>query len=240
MTILYELKIRKLGLIELLVIAFYIYFKNIKNFMITYLTILVPFSVILYTLQVYFVPFFWQSWLLLVIIYSTIFSEVLLIVCSIITENFILSIKTNLNNVIQVVLSRLLALIGLNLRFDSICGSGLLLMIIPGIIYWVNNGYYGLAFVLRDQRCGAAFAYSRAIVKGNWWRVFLFGFINLFVIFGSFQIFSKLFSFIPIIKSSEVLMTVLTSLLSGFISVVPLVGYILLFFNLEFQKNLQS
>ncbi|AOY79841.1 hypothetical protein BJP36_07760 [Moorena producens JHB] len=240
MTILYELKIRKFGLIELLAIGFYIYLKNIKIFITTYLTILVPFSIIIYILQVYYVPFFGQSWLLLVIIYSTIFSQVLLIVCSIITENLILSIKTNLNNVIQVVLSRLLTLIGLNLRFNSICGSGLLLMIIPGIIYWVNNGYYGLAFVLRDQRSRAAFAYSQAIVKGNWWRVFLFGFIYFFVIVIAIEIFHIILSFIPIINSSEVLMTVLTSLLSGFISVAPLVGYILLFLNLEFQKSLES
>ncbi|NEP27797.1 hypothetical protein, partial [Moorena sp. SIO3I6] len=136
--------------------------------------------------------------------------------------------------------SRLIALIGLNLSFNYIFGTGLLLMIIPGIIYWVNNGYYGLAFVLRDQRSRAAFAYSRAIVKGNWWRVFLFGFIYLFVIVIAIKIFHIIFSFIPIINSSEVLMTVITSLLAGFISVAPLVGYILLFINLDYQKSLET
>lgn len=241
MSILSELQSRKLGLIELLSMGFDVYLKNIKLFLITYLTIIAPFAIVVDVLQAYIaIPLFALLWYLSFLIYLSIFPPALLVALSLITENLVLSKETNFKNVIQLLLSRLLALIGLNIRFGVILFFRSLLLIIPGIIYGVNNGYYGLAFVLRDQRGRAAFAYSRSIVKGNWWKVFFFGFLNFFVLFGLLTIFNKLFSFIPIINSSAVLMLVIPDILTGFINVAISVGVILLFLNLDYQKSLES
>lgn len=249
MSILSELQSKKLGLIELLSMGFDIFLKNIKLFLITYLTIIVPFLTLVDVFAAYITdnpliiidnPLIFLLFYLLFLIYLSIFYPALIVASSIITENFVLNKETNFKNVIQVVLSRLLTLINLNIRFGVNTSFRLLLLTIPGIIYSVNNGYYGLAFILRDQRGRATFAYSRSIVKGNWWKVFFLGFLNLFVILGVGRVFRKLFSFIPLVNSSTALMIVLPDILAGFIAVSTLVATTLLFLNLDYQKSLEN
>ncbi|MDJ0676828.1 MAG: hypothetical protein QNJ36_15855 [Calothrix sp. MO_167.B42] len=242
MSILNELQSRRLGLIELLSMGLELYFKNIKLFLIAYCIILVPFGIVADTLQAYInlSPLLFLLWFFLILIYGTIFAPAYQVAASIITENLLLGRKTQINRVMKTILSCLLPLICLNIRFSVNYFLRSLLLFIPGIIYAINNTYYSLAFILRDQKGKAAFAYSRAIVKGNWWRVFFFLFLIVFVVFGGLAIFQKFFSLIPIINSSPVLMIVLPDILAGFLSVGIGIGGILLFFNLDFQKGLKS
>ena len=164
MSILSELQNRQIGLIELVSMGFYIYSKNPKLFLITYLTI-VPFGIGVDVLQAYIsIPWLALAllWNFLLLIYLHIFMSVLLVIYSIITEDLVLGKETNLKNAVRRVRSRLPVLIGLNIRFTVTFSFSFVLLIVPSIIYSVNNGYYDLAFVLRDQRGRAAFAYSRS------------------------------------------------------------------------------
>ena len=126
MSILSELQSKKLGLIELLSMGFDIFLKNIKLFLITYLTIIVPFLTLVDVFAAYITdnpliiidnPLIFLLFYLLFLIYLSIFYPALIVASSIITENFVLNKETNFKNVIQVVLSRLLTLINLNIRF---------------------------------------------------------------------------------------------------------------------------
>ncbi|NEO13188.1 MULTISPECIES: hypothetical protein [unclassified Moorena] len=106
--------------------------------------------------------------------------------------------------------------------FSVLVSLVLIVLTRPVIIYIINNQYYGLAFLLRDQRGTAAFAYSRSIVKDNWWRVFFFSFLVMLLDFGLQQLF-----YIPFI-------------IVQFIAIGIVIGSTLLFLNLDFHKKLDN
>jgi uncharacterized membrane protein len=59
--------------------------------------------------------------------------------------------------------------------YNLIAAAGLLLLIVPGIIWMVQFGFYGYFIV--DKTCGPieALKKSAAITKGSRWDIFLFG-----------------------------------------------------------------
>lgn len=243
MSILSELQSRKLGLIELILMGFDVYFKNLKPILLAFAVILLPFMIILGAL-VYLVQIdpnrsvilwiWYLGFLILVLLMSLIY----FIALSIITENFVNDRKTSYQSVVRQIASSFIPLFLLGIRFGINYFLRCLLLFIPGIIYLVNNQYYGLAFILRDQRGKAAFAYSRSIVKGNWWRVLFFGFLSNFVIFGLQKIFSKALNTVPLIN--DFIASVLSQVLPQFIAIGIGVGAILLFLNLDYQKSLEG
>jgi len=99
----------------------------------------------------------------------------------------------------------------------------------------VNNLYCVFALILRDQRGKAAFAYSRSIVKGNWWRVFFFLFLGVFIVFGLQIILSKLLNTVPFMNDFWV--SLLSQTLPQFIAIGISSGSILLFLNLDYHKS---
>ncbi|NEO01647.1 MAG: hypothetical protein F6K50_41565 [Moorea sp. SIO3I7] len=115
--------------------------------------------------------------------------------------------------------------------------------VIPVIIYIINNQYYGLAFILRDQWGEDAFAYSRSIVKDNWWRVFFFSFLVMVIDFG-LQLFNiihfilQFFNNIPFIN--DFWFSLLSQTLAQFIAIGIVIGSTLLFLNLDFHKKLDN
>jgi hypothetical protein len=113
-----------------------------------------------------------------------------------------------------------------------------ILLYIPAIIYWINNGYYGIAFILRDQKGKSAFAYSRSIVKDNWWKVFFFNFLYFCIMLGLPIIFGKFFKIIPFMNN-YLFRALLLNILPLFISIGIRIGGILLFLNLDYQKSLE-
>jgi hypothetical protein len=242
MSILSELQSRKLGLIELILMGFDVYFKNLKPILLAFAVILLPFMIILEAL-VYLVQIdpnrsviFW-IWYLGFLILVSLMSLIYFIALSIITENFVNGRKTSYQSVVRQIASSFIPLFLLGIRFGINYFLRCLLLFIPGIIYLVNNQYYGLAFILRDQRGKAAFAYSRSIVKGNWWRVLFFGFLSAFVIFGSQAPFKNTLSTVPFIN--DFIASVLSQVLPQFIAIGIGVGSILLFLNLDYQKSLE-
>lgn len=64
-----------------------------------------------------------------------------------------------------------------------IVGLGLLLFIIPGIIFAIWFVFSGYILVSEDLRGMEALSRSRQLVKGNWWKIFWRFLIAFFVIF---------------------------------------------------------
>lgn len=67
---------------------------------------------------------------------------------------------------------KLPALIGSGLLAALIVSLGMLLLLIPGIIYAIYYLFVNYAVIFRDKSGMGALRYSKALVKGRWWRVF--------------------------------------------------------------------
>jgi hypothetical protein len=231
-----DLQTRKLGLFELIALGFDLYVKHFRSFF-SLLCIVLPFSIIFQILalnistnSILLIPYY-----LFLIFYLFIVMPVYNIIFAIFTEGYILGENPQFNVAFRRILSRILPLIGLNIRFGIIFYLRLLLLIIPGVIYAVNNGYYALAFILRDQRGKAAFQYSRSLVKGNWWKVFSFYILVYIIIFGLQALMNKIL--ITITANSPTLVAILSNILASLVGLGIGISGVLLFLNLEFQKQ---
>jgi hypothetical protein len=279
MSILSELRNRRLGLIELLSMGFDVYLQNLQPILKMFLILLFPFQVFsiswlyLYQGKVLTGGIVWILYLALVcvqIILATIFSVWL----ALFMEHRIYGQRRQQKEIGRIILSRLIPLILLSLRFwMNVTLRFLILLILAGIvigivigglsaifeqnvnmflliaityiisimltsIYFVKSGYYDLAFILRDQRGRTAFRYSQNVVKGNWWRVFFFIFLTVFLVYGLSILFKWLLGNISFLHPFW--LSILLSLLLGIISIGPRISEILLFFNLEYLKNLKA
>lgn len=216
--------------------GFDLYLKHFRTFFILFCITFLPFLII-----ISITPAFPSNSILS--IFSSLFflffflvvTPVYIIASAIVTESYVLGEKPRLNVAIRKILSRLLPLTCLNIRFGIIYVLRFLLLIVPGLIYAINNGYYALSFILRDQRGKAAFQYSQALVKGNWWKVFFFSLLGPLVIFGLQVFMNKVLS--GLIATSPALITILSSILSYLVGLGIGISSVLLFLNLDFQER---
>jgi hypothetical protein len=107
----------------------------------------------------------------------------------------------------------------------------LFILIIPAIIFFVNCYFFSHAFILRDQRGNAALSYSRALVKGHWWKVFLTYITLMFIVFGS--------SFITlhILPTKHIVALLVRAIIATLEYSFIFVINTLLFLNLDYRKN---
>ncbi len=247
MSIISEIQSRKLGLIELLTIGFDVYLKNLKSILAIFCTIVFPFIFFFYLNINLNQNGFISTGILLILSLVFLFLLVITIfinfaAIAVITDNYIHGRKTKYKSLAKLILSRFIPLFLLGLRFNIICFLRDLLLFIPGLIYGVNNGYFALAFILRDQRGKAAFYYSRSIVKGNWWRVFffssVFGFVSLVFSVASTIVLNRFLNFIPFMN--DLVVSVLSLAFSALIAASCQTCAVLLFLNLEFQKGFET
>lgn len=232
-----DLQNKKLGLFELMAMGFDLYLKNFRSFFSLFCLTLLPFSIIFQFLALNFAPnpSLLIPYYLFFIFYFFAVIPVYTIALAILTEGYIVGKKPQINVAIRQILSRILPLTSLNIRFGFIFLLRFLLLIVPGVIYAVNNGYVALAFILRDQRGKAAFKYSRALVKGNWWKVFFFYLLIYITSFGLQALMNKILS--SVIINSPTLVTILSSTLSALVGLGVGISGVLLFLNLDFQKR---
>lgn len=121
----------------------------------------------------------------------------------------------------------------------------LLLLIIPGIIYAVNITFLLQAVILREQGWKSAFTYSRNLVKGSWWKVFL-TFLTLFFVLYYFP--SIIVSYIAerLIEVSgketslRITIAVASNLISSLLYYLFTVSETVYFLNLDYRKSLSS
>lgn len=107
-----------------------------------------------------------------------------------------------------------------------------------GIIYAVSNGYYDLAFILRNKSGQEAFDYSCSVVEGNWWRVFYWIMFSDLVRRGFLEIFRQVRNIFPLNNTFFIYLLSLTILvLTG---TVIQISSILLFLNLDYRKSVEN
>jgi hypothetical protein len=153
----------------------------------------------------------------------------------IIVENCVLGEQNQPKNIVDRISYQIFPLIGLSIRFSLNLFTRLLLLIIPGIIYYVNNGFCLYALILRRQIGKSAFQYSRLLIKGNWWKVFFYDLTLYITIFGVQIISNKILN--TILVGSPVLVKILSLTLYIFATFGITISGVLLFLNLDFRKR---
>ncbi len=238
MNILAELQNKRLGLIELLAMGYNLLFKHPKTYLL-FCTIFLPFIIIFQASAIMLQSN--PSGLFLLVVYITLFAFILanwiyFIAIAVITENLLYQKPTSYRSVIKKIFVNPIPLILISIKYGLISGLRGLLLLIPGIIYLINNQYYGLAYVLRDQKGKAAFNYSRSIVKNSWWKAFFFLLLTIVVSSILPYLFSSIMSpLLPQFWSSLIATTLTQFFVVGFG-----ISSILLFLNLEFEKSSES
>ncbi len=238
MTTLSELQSKKLGVFELISLGFDLYLQHNRVFL-GFLLIYLPFEIIFIDFPSYIFSNFNSSlefllFVLFTYFYLLVIAPIYITTICILTESCVFQENIQPKALARRILSRILPMIGLWTRFLINLFSLLLLLIIPGINYSINNGFCLQAFILRDQRGNAAFQYSRSLVKGNWWKAFSFSLLTLLINFGLQGIFDKTLSSVV---ANYPIFTVISSAFVSLIALGVEIGGVLLFLNLEFQKQ---
>jgi hypothetical protein len=248
MSTLNYLQTKELGLIELISMGLNIYLANWQPYVVVFCFIVLPFQIInvidsalirrsnpdgiaiIFLSCLFFLNF-------VVLVFA---SSVQRVANAIITENILLASKERkLQKIIPPLLGPYLIL---SIRYLINSWLRTLLLIIPGLIYSVNNYYYGLAFILRDQRGRAAFEYSQALVKDNWGRVFLFPFL-IYLLAGVINagVVLTFVAFLGAIQTNSLLISLLGNVFAAALSGLLVIGFdvssTVLFLNLDFLKR---
>lgn len=236
MSILSKLQNKNLGIFEILAMGYSLYFNNFRAFAIL-VCILLPFSIITDILAGY--ASINPSLLILTAILSIFFGLFVVTIytpaIAILVEDIVLNKETRVNVALKQVVNRAFPLVKLNIRFFINLYLRIFLFIIPGIIYSVNNIFYYVTYILRDQRGKSAFKYSSSLVKGNWWKVFFFSLLVSLNAFGALFFFHQIVSiFIP---NYPIIVSIISSILTFFFGVGIVISTVLLFLNLDFQKR---
>lgn len=74
--------------------------------------------------------------------------------------------------------------LGAGILYMLILFGGMMLFVIPGIIFWLWFIFYNQAIVLDNKKILESLTFSKSLVRGRWWRVFglLVGPMLLFII----------------------------------------------------------
>ncbi len=239
MSILSDLQTKRLGLFELMAMGYDLYLRHFQGFL-ALLCMLLPFSIIDQFLSLN------RSSNSLLLITFWVFNTFCVFVVSpayymafcILIEGYVLEENPQIDVVIRKILPQLITLVVLKVRYYVDFFLRLLLIFIPGIIYYINNGYYNIAFILRDQRGKAAFHYSQSLVKENWWKVFFLEMLCWVAFLGLKELTSTVV--INIITNSPILVAILSGIfhiLRSLVLVGVSISWVLLFLNLDFQKQ---
>ncbi|MGC1309035.1 MAG: hypothetical protein WA885_17550 [Phormidesmis sp.] len=237
MSFLSELQNKKLGVFDLLAMGFSLYLQHFRSFASLFGIVLLPFSIVINVLALY--PpsnnFALISSLLFYLVYFFIVIPVYMIAFAVLAEGHVADKNPQISTALNHILSQLLPLTGLSLRYGIAYALRSVLLIVPGIIYAVNNYYYSLAFILRGQRGKAAFQYSRTLVKGNWWKVFSFFLLVMLAAFGLPMFVGRILT--SFISNSPTLVAIVSNVIASLVSLGFGIGGVLLFLNLDYQKR---
>lgn len=108
-----------------------------------------------------------------------------------------------------------------------------LLLVIPGVIYFVYWSFVSYAVALRQKAGGEALKYSKEIVTGRWWRVFGFGVALGLVMMGLVFAVDVITAPVATIKGIDFLINVGLDVAISYFTVV----FSVFFLNLEATKT---
>ncbi|MDJ0511164.1 MAG: hypothetical protein QNJ64_18195 [Crocosphaera sp.] len=255
-----QLKTKKLTSRQLLSIGFYIYKKTFNQIVLflglIYFPLTLIISLISYTLTNHFLErlstdfsssnlllywsFFLMINLIVLIMYALYYKTIVLLAYDYIHQkpfSYRVLSKDALHNLFSLWLLMLRLAINYVLR--------LLLLIVPGIIYLINNSSVIFAFLLRQERIKDAFTYNLIVMKGNAGRVFSL-YLYPVIIYICFALLSNVLS-LSVTDSSSTInnysgYTVGLSLFSQIVFAVLVPGlinaHLCLFLNAESHKRL--
>ena len=165
-----ELRNKEFGIIDLIKSGWQIFQKNFFSIFVILLVISFTFNALVF-LATLALPGLSGS------LYSLdlLLSLWLFIALQLITEHDVLDKKITAWSALKRSSSRLNSALCASFLFAFLVILRLLL-IIPGIIYYVNTAFFLHAVGLRNQGWKAAIVYSRNIVKGHFWKVFFTSF----------------------------------------------------------------
>ncbi|MBW4446630.1 MAG: hypothetical protein KME38_07070 [Spirirestis rafaelensis WJT71-NPBG6] len=239
----YELKNKELGIVRLLSISLDVYLKNIRFILAIIVTINLPIAIL--NKIVSFLSNDLKetaNWEILIFVY--ILDFLLIIPRSLpemavvlMVERYLIGEKTNFFTTLKRVFSYLLKFNCLKLKVSLGVFLGFLLFVIPGIIFSTNYYFLPQSFILRDQRGKAALSYSEFLVKGNWWKVFLFGINQILISFGLYFIKSHISEALTFNFINYFIKLIVGNMISYLISSLFYVVNTLLFLNLDYRKN---
>ncbi|MDJ0660294.1 MAG: hypothetical protein QNJ42_12505 [Crocosphaera sp.] len=255
-----QLKTKKLTSRQLLSMGFYVYKKTFNQFFWSFGLIYLPIMLIVLLIQNHVSHQFIEqlktnfSASTLIFYFSFVF-----IIALIGLANFTFFYKTivifayhyiyqkpfNYAKLSDAVFNDLFSLWVLMLRIYISYVLRSLLLLIPGIIYFINNSSVPLAFIFRQDKIGDAFSYNRSIIKENAGRVFSL-FLYPFIIYLVFALLINrlLLSSIDISSNPEIYASHALGV-SLFITVILVIlfpilinSHLCLFLNAEAQKRL--
>lgn len=237
MSMLSDLQSKKIGVFDLLAMGFGLYLQHFRSFASIFCVLLLPFLVFIQVATLHpptnIVGII--ATILFYVFYFIFVIPVYTVVFAVFTEEYVMGNRPQLNTAMKHIWSRVLPLTGLNIKFSIIGGLRTLLLIIPGLIYYVNNVYYSYAFILRGQQGKSAFQYSRMLVKGSWWKVWAFFVVGGLVAFGLNILIGKILA--PVIPNAPTVVAIVSNTVASLFSLWVGIGGVLLFLNLDFQKR---
>lgn len=234
-----ELKSREFGILEIFFNSAKVFLKIFPALLIINAFLLFPVGFILEIFVPAYKPI--EDYTLLIIVRYGVFIAVCFQIPAynairIIANQYLTEGKINLWASIRKGFSKWGDFFGTSTLMGAIAFFWFLFFIIPGLIFIVRLYFIGEAVVLRDLRGKSAISYSKSLVAGRWWKVFLTLLSvlinNYFLIF----IFATICAFITLIPLIGFTAGFVYRFISGFLTCFAFIVSTLYFVNLEYRK----
>lgn len=131
-------------------------------------------------------------------------------------------------------------------RWGSVIGTSILagliilgltlLLIVPGIIWFIYYTFIEYVVILRGKGGKTALDYSKSLVRGHWWKVFGITLLFTILTFISYWIVGLPFWFAP----ENVLTEVISGTLGDIVAALFTVALVVFFLNLDYLKSAQE
>jgi len=244
---------KELGIIDLLKSGWKIFQKNFLAILIIILLVNLPLSILPIIFEVALLsPVTTTSITELFSIFDGFFYLWTAMAVMLIVEKEILGNKIQAMAALKKALSYWVSAIGTSFYFQILFLVSLLLLIIPGIVFLVNSSFFLSAMSLRNQSWEASLAYSRNLVKGNFWKV-LYTFLVVFIIVVIFPVYIGAFLIEPVVVWAGqgysldllfnvviVVMFVIDRLFFNLVLYLYVVTGTVFFLNMDYRKSLEN
>ncbi len=242
----YELRNKDLRIIELFIRALKVFKDNFFPILVIILIGVLPFDILYIFLlsnnnQSYPTDFLniFITWLISILQLPASMAVAVIVEQNVILENF---------HYITVWEKAFLALKKAFSRYGSLLFTGTfmsmtvfflsLLFIIPAVIFLVHRYFLLEAVTLRNYNREDALLYSKSVVQGRWWKIFL---LSLIIIINSYflvYIFQVFFGTLILINPSlRIMFQIILHTVFSFIVAFNQSVSTICFLNLEYQKN---
>jgi hypothetical protein len=167
-----------------------------------------------------------------------------------ITARTLVDEKTNLKNLALIALKKLPMSILLGIIVGVIIIFGLILLIIPGIIFAIWFHFTLYTFILEGKKCLEALKESKILVQGRWWLVFwrlvvvnlFWGVVTTALVYGVTALITlpwgKVESGTMLFSIINVVLSLVSNLITALAGPLLIASSLLLYFNLRESRSL--